>query len=222
LELPSPTLLGNGWFINVSNQGSGALSVDPSGSVTIDGLSAKTYNPGESSMIVTDGVNYYSIGYGKDAVFAFDYTSINVGGTGNYVLSGSELNRIAYDLTGTLTGNRNIVVPATVQQYWITNSTTGSYTLTVKTSSGTGYTIDQGQSAILYCNGTNVVPADTAGVSVPISVANGGTGATTASGARINLGGTSVGISLFTAANTGAAWSTLGVAPAGTVDGGVF
>jgi hypothetical protein len=222
LELPSPTLLGNGWFINVSNQGSGALSVDPSGSVTIDGLSAKTYNPGESSMIVTDGVNYYSIGYGKDAVFAFDYTSINVGGTGNYVLSGSELNRIAYDLTGTLTGNRNIVVPATVQQYWITNSTTGAYTLTVKTSSGTGYTIDQGQSAILYCNGTNVVPADTAGVSVPISVANGGTGATTASGARINLGGTSVGIALFTAVNTGAAWSTLGVAPAGTVDGGVF
>jgi hypothetical protein len=215
LTLPSAAAVGNGWFINLSNQGSGALTVDPSGSVSIDGSSTKTYNPGESSMIVTDGVNYYSIGYGKDAVFAFDYTSIAIGGTGDYTLTGSELNRIAYDFTGTLTGNRNVIVPVTVQQYWVTNSTTGAYDLTIKTAAGTGYTIAQGQSAILYCNGTNVVPADTAGVALPILVAEGGTGATTAAGARINLGGTSLGISLFTSASASAARTDLGATSVG-------
>jgi len=215
LTLPSAATVGNGWFINVSNQGSGALLVDPSGSVSIDGSSTKTYNPGESSMIVTDGVNYFTIGYGKDAVFAFDYTSIAIGGTGDYTLTGSELNRIAYDFTGTLTGDRNVIVPVTVQQYWVTNSTTGAYDLTVKTAAGTGYTIAQGQSVILYCNGTNVVPADTAGVALPILVAEGGTGATTAAGARINLGGTSLGISLFTSASASAARTDLGATSVG-------
>jgi hypothetical protein len=121
-----------------------------------------------------------------------------------------------------LTGNRNIIVPATVQQYWVDNQTTGSYTLTIKTSAGTGVSVAQGQRAILYCDGTDVLDADTAGISIPLDVSQGGTGATTASAARINLGGTSVGIALFTAADAAAAWSALGTAPLGTVDGGTF
>ena len=242
--LPSAPTVGDGWFINLSNQGSGSLALTPSGSEMIDGSSTKAYNPGESSTIVCDGTNFYTIGYGKDAIFAFDYTSIDVAGTGVYALSGSELNRIAYSFTGVLTGNREIIVPDTVQQYWVTNNTTGAYTLEVKTLSGTGFTVGQSVSAILYCNGTNVVPADTAGVSLPIDITSGGTGASSAAGARINLGGTALGISLFTATSQMAAltdlgggtegiaifgspdaatvWATLGAAPAGTVNGGEY
>ena len=54
------------------------------------------------------------------------------------------------------------------------------------------------------------------------AIANGGTGATTAGGALINLGGTSVGIAVFTAATQQAAWTALGVAPAGVVNGGTY
>jgi hypothetical protein len=145
-----------------------------------------------------------------------------VPGTGNYTLTGTELNRVAYRFTGLLTGNRVIIVPATVQQYWIDNRTTGSYTFTVKTSAGLGVSIATNQRAILYCDGTDVLDADTSGISIPLDVSQGGTGSTTASGARINLGGTSVGIGVFTAVDGAAAYTALGALPAGVVDGGAF
>lgn len=222
LTLPSAPAVGNNWFIYLRNSGSGAIVVDPSGSPTIDGAATKSFQPGDSAIIASDGVNFYTIGFGQQAVFAFDYTAIDISGTGAYTLAGAELNRIAYNFTGTLTGNREVIVPATVQQYWVSNATTGAYTLTVKTSAGTGQTISSGQRAIYYCDGTNVVDADTSTVSLPIAVNQGGTGAITASAARINLGATAVGDALFIAASAAAAYAALGVAPAGVVDGGAF
>jgi len=211
--------LADNWFIQLRNEGVGALIVDPPGSQTINGSSTLNFQPGDSAIIFTDGNNFYTIGYGQAPVFAFDYTSINVAGSGNYTLSGSELNRIAYNFTGVLTGNRNVIVPQTVQQYWVTNSTTGPYTLTVKTSLASGVTVPQSARVITYCDGTNVVSATSGGVAVPISVADGGTGATTAGAALINLGGSATGIAVFTAASQVAAQTALGLNP---IQGGTF
>lgn len=219
LSLTAAGTLGSNWFIQLRNEGTGALTVDPAGTETINGLATLSFQPGDSAVIVTDGTTFYTIGYGQSPVFAFDYTSINVAGSGNYVLSGAELNRISYNLTGVLTGNRNIIVPNTIQQYWVANDTTGSYTLTVKTSSGTGVTINQGARTILYCDGNNVVTADTGGVSVPIAISEGGTGATTAGNALINLGGTATGIAVFTAASQAAAQVAMGLDP---IQGGTY
>lgn len=219
LTMATAGTLGDNWFFQLRNEGTGALVVDPPGSQTINGLSTLTFQPGDSAIIFTDGNNFYTIGYGQSPVFAFDYTSINVAGSGSYVLSGSELNRIAYNFTGVLTGNRTIIVPQTVQQYWVANNTTGPYTLTVKTAIASGYTVNQGSRAILYCDGTNVVAADTGGVAVPISVSDGGTGATTAGNALINLGGTATGIGIFTAASQAAAQAAIGLDP---IEGGTY
>ena len=222
LTLPDPVTTGTNWFLYLRNSGTGAIVADAPGTTTIDGSGSLSFQPGESAIIATDGTNFFTIGFGQSATFAFDYTVIAVGGTGNYTLSGSELNRVSYRFTGVKTGNRAIIVPATVQQYWVDNETTGSYTFTVKTAAGTGVVIADGERAILYSDGTNVLRADTAGVSYPIAVAQGGTGATTAGAALINLGGTAVGTGLFTAASQAAAWSVLGAAPSGTVNGGSF
>lgn len=220
LTLPAAGTVGNDWFMYLRNAGDGAVTADPSGTPLIDGLATLSFQPGDSAIIATDGFNFYTIGFGQQAVFAFDYTSIAVAGTGNYTLSSSELNRIAYRFTGVLTGNRNIIVPATVQQYWIDNRTTGAYVFTVKTAAGTGVALSSGQRAIMYCDGTNVLKADTGGIAVPLSIADGGTGATTASAARISLGASSVGDAVFTAANAGAVWSALGNMP--LLSGGTF
>jgi hypothetical protein len=222
LTLPAATTVGNNWFCYLRNSGSGAIVADPSGTVLIDGSSTLSFQPGESAIIATDGSAFYTIGFGQSATFAFDYTSINVSGSGDYTLTGTELNRIAYGFTGTLTGNRNIIVPATVQQYWVNNETTGAYNFTVKTSAGSGVLVASGSRSILYCDGTDVVNADTGGLAVPIQVSDGGTGATTAGAARINLGATSVGDAVFTAADGPAAYAALGVAPSGVVVGGTF
>lgn len=220
LTLPAAADVGDNWFCYVRNGGSGALVADPTGSPTIDGASTLSYQPGESSIIATDGANWYTIGFGQSATFAFDYTVIDVAGAGNYTLTGSELNRIAYKFTGLLTADRDIIVPLTVQQYWVDNSTTGSFTFTVRTSTGTGVALSSGQRAIFYCDGTDVVDADSSTLSVPIGIAQGGTGAITASAARINLGATSIGDAVFTAASTAAAYAALGAIP--TVSGGTF
>lgn len=221
--LPDATTVGNNWFVYLRNSGSGAILADPPGLITINGNVSLSFQPGDSAVIASDGANFYTIGFGQSATFAFDYTVINIPGSGTYTLTGSELNRIAYRFAGALTGNRVVVVPATVQQYWVDNQTTGAYTLTIAPSGGgTGFVISQGSRAILYCDGTNVLNAATQGISVPLTIAEGGTGATTASGARINLGGSSTGIALFTSASQAAAWTALGVAPAGVVDGGTF
>lgn len=222
LTLPDPTVVGNNWFIYLRNSGSGAISADAPGTTLINGSSFLSFQPGESAIIACDGSDFYTIGFGQSATFAFDYTVIDVSGTGNYTLVGTELNRVAYRFSGTLTGNRNIIVPATVQQYWVDNRTSGAYTFTVKTPAGLGVSVATGQRAILYSDGTDVLDADTAGISIPLDVSQGGTGATTAGAALINLGGTSVGIGVFTAVDQAAAYAALGPAPVGTVNGGSF
>lgn len=222
LTLPPPATVGDNWFMYLRNSGGGAIVAAASGITLIDDSATLSFQPGESAIIASDGSDMYTIGFGKSAIFAFDYTVISVAGAGNYVLSGTELNRVSYRFSGVLTGNRDIIVPATVQQYWVDNQTTGAYVFTVKTSAGTGVVIASGERAILYSDGTDVLRADTASVSYPIAVAQGGTGAASAGAALINLGGTSVGIALFTSASQAAAWSSLGIAPAGVVDGGSF
>ena len=222
LVLPDPTSVGDNWFLYLRNSGSGQVAVNTPGSVQIDGATTLAFQPGESAIIASDGTNFYTIGFGQSSTFAFDYTVINAAGSGDLTLSGAQLNRVAYRFTGALTAARNIIIPATVQQYWIDNRTTGSYTFTVKVAGTTGVALTTNERGIFYCDGSELLDADTATVGFPISIAQGGTGATSAGAALINLGGTSTGIALFEATNQAAAWTALGVAQAGNVNGGTY
>jgi hypothetical protein len=214
-SLPSSSVVGNDWFLHLRNSGTGGLTVATTvGGQNVNGGATLMLNPGDSSILFCDGGNYFTIGLGKSASFAFDFVSISLTGQPSpYILAGANLNRVAYRFTGNITGNVQIVVPSTVQQYWVTNGTdlaSAPYTIEVKTLAGLGVTLSRDQRAILFCDGTNVLDADTAGISSPLSVAQGGTGATTDSGARINLGATSVGNALFTAADGAAARTAIG------------
>lgn len=221
LSFSSAPTLGSDWFVNVRNNGTGDLTLDPNSSELINGASTLVLSPGDSTIVVTNGVQFWTIGLGKSAVYAFSLLQIDISGSGDYTLSVSELNKTAYIFTGTLTGDRDIIVPTTAQQYWVSNQTSGAYTLGIRTAGQAtpGVTVANAARAILYCDGTDVVDADTATIGIPVTIPQGGTGATTASGARTNLGATTVGDAVFTAVSQSAAQIALGLDP---IEGGTY
>lgn len=213
--LPLAGTVGANWYVQVRNSGSSALTLLCAGSDTINGAATSLiFNPGDSAFVVTDGATWYTIGFGNAQTNQFQFLLIDLTGlSGTYTLAGVTLNKVAYRFSGALAGNIKIVVPATVQQYWIDNQTSGAFTLSIGTAAQAAPpSIAQGSRSIFYCDGVNVVNASTAGLAVPIAVNQGGTGAITAGAALTNLGGTSIGIALFTTASAAAAQASI-VAP---------
>lgn len=93
--------------------------------------------------------------------------------------------------TGTTGGStRNLVVPTIEKPYIVKNDCADS--IVVKTLAGSGITVPAGATVWVYTDGTNVVDVTnyltslTLGTSLALT--SGGTGSTTASGARTNLG----------------------------------
>jgi hypothetical protein len=77
------------------------------------------------------------------------------------------------ELTGTITGNVDVTVPASITNkvYIVKNSTSGAFTVTVLVSGQTGVTFsatDKG-SKLLYVNGTDVADSNIGKVSNDIS-----------------------------------------------------
>jgi hypothetical protein len=86
-------------------------------------------------------------------------TSVALAGS-NVTLSALQAALPYVVLSGTLTGNVNVVFPVNTGQSWIiANTTTGAFTVTCKTASGTGVVIPQTGTAAptsIYCDGTNI------------------------------------------------------------------
>ncbi len=58
------------------------------------------------------------------------------------------------DVSGTLVSNSTISIPSLNKFYLVRNGTGGSFTVTIKPS-GTGAVVVQGETAIVYCDGTD-------------------------------------------------------------------
>jgi hypothetical protein len=65
------------------------------------------------------------------------------------------------DTNTDLTGNAEVICPTASKIYIAKNATGAGYSVTVKTSAGTGIAVPDGETMFLFCDGTNVVEAIT-------------------------------------------------------------
>lgn len=161
--LPLAASVGDNWFTLFKNNGSGTMTIGTTSSELIDGLSAKTFQPGDGAFIICTGSAYVTVGYGASTTFSFT-SLVKPVVSGTYTLSTNEAQNVIQEYVGSLTGNVEVVFPQVVTLYVISNQTTDNgFTLTIKTSApGAGSTtIPPGQQATLVCDGVNFFNANT-------------------------------------------------------------
>lgn len=112
--------------------------------------------------------------------------------------------------TGALTAQATLIVPSISKPYIVENNTTGSQSILVKTSAGTGVTVPTGAVAMVYADATDVVEAFNFATTLYVSAlasANALFAAATITTATIN-GGTITGITDLAIADGGTGAST--------------
>lgn len=161
-----------------------------------------------------------------------DLISINGSATGDTARS------LYIKLTGTLTATRTVRTPQYKHLYIIENATTGAQSISFITTAvgSVGITIPNGATALLYCDGTNVVSASSYFTSIVNPAITGGSinnttiGATTPSSGiftngsaqtwNITTGGTLNGVNLTNATGTftSGSYTTIAI-NGGTING---
>jgi len=164
ITLPTASTVGNGWFVMVRNGGTGILTLTPSGTDTIDTAATQQLQLTESLVIVSNGVDgYATFAYGRSNTFAYTQLAKVVTG-GTTTLTAVEYANVVQGYSGVLLSNQIVVLPSTVQIYYLNNQTTGAFSLTFKTSavSAATVTVAQGQTLTVVCDGTNVYNSSSA------------------------------------------------------------
>jgi hypothetical protein len=172
-NLPDVVDAGDGWFVDVVNQGSGTITVDNADGALIDGATSKLLTPSESCRFHTDGSAWYTVGFGRSVEFVFTKLVKDISAGSPFTLTSAEASNKLFQFIGTPAANVVVNVPAVVSIYYVQCAYTGSYTLQIKTAAGMGVTLQNTDRTILYCDGVNVVAAQTVAAGSNVSVVDG-------------------------------------------------
>lgn len=231
--LTSAITLGNNWFVIVRNGGTGTLSIAPGGGQLINDEASLDLQPSDSCFVISSGTAFYSIGIGRSTEFNFTQLTKAVT-TGTYTLTPIEASNVIQKYTGTLTNNVTVVLPQTIQVYYITNQSDGTgsnFTITFTTGvAGAGTAVvPAGQQVILLCDSVNLLNASTiAAGTTNLSIADGTVAAPSLSFASESNTGVyrpaagQFGISILGVQRLNVAATGISVTGTGTFSGGVL
>lgn len=171
IPFPDPATLQSGWFIIFKNDSSSAVTL--SCTQLIDASATKTIQPGESLFIAASASTYNTYAYSRATEFLFSTLSVDLTGlTAKTITAAQAANKIwlVYNVPA---GNTTVTIPSVVSVYFVRVSNVGVYTITFTTGSGATVALTANQSYILYCDGTNVVAAQTVGVAGNVTLDDG-------------------------------------------------
>jgi hypothetical protein len=163
-NLPDPSTLSNGWFIMVRNGGTGALTIDPYSTQTIDGNTSIIFYPSDSATIVYDETtgNFFTVGLTRQTAVTYTAATYDVDS-----IIGSTFSLVTYApniqtyvaFSGTRTTNLTVELPAITQLYVVNNQTGSSaYNIIMQISGslGTTVTVADGVSTLILSDGVNL------------------------------------------------------------------
>ena len=160
ITLPTAASITPGWYILFRNSGSGAISMVPQGTSTLNGSVTVTFNPGDSGMVVFDYTsgNYYTVGLANPTSATFTAATYDVDS-----IVGSTLSLVSFApiiqtyvaLAGTRAVDLDVTLPAITQIYILSNATNqNGYDVTFQVSGSSQAPIS------LLSNTTAVVLSD--------------------------------------------------------------
>ena len=161
ITLPTAASLTAGWYMMLRNSGTGALTIYPQGTSTINTQSTVIFNPGDSGIIVFDYVNgdFYTVGLAPSTNVTFSaatYDVDSITGSSLSLVSGAPIIQTYVALSGTRTTDLDVTLPAITQVYILNNATNQSgYNITFVNSgsSQTPITLGTGTTAIVLSDG---------------------------------------------------------------------
>lgn len=163
LTLAAINTLSNNFFCHVKNNGTGTLTLSPSGGNLIDGANSLTVQPAESCIIMNDNANsWVTVGLGRSTLYQYSNLTLDVSAGGTFTLTSAQAANKLLTFTGNPAAGVTVVVPAIVSIYYVANNLSTPYAVQIKTAGDAGTLVDQSQRAVILCDGASVTSAQTA------------------------------------------------------------
>lgn len=195
LTLPAIGSVPPGYYVSFNNEGSARIIIAPTEPlVTIDSKPNLEVQVQQSLTIISDGTNWWTLGFGQNQFAVTSSIIINVSVGVDVTLTNIQASSLIQNYEGSLANNITVFFPITTNYWFINNATTNAGILSIQLKDpilgpiGTSYPLPKGTKQIFYSNGLSLFPIPTAlNLADPLSLASGGTGAINQSGAANNI-----------------------------------